>query len=143
MAIDNAALVPVLDHFLEFAETALTENERSLGVIADLQSKIAQSDRVLLEKVAAAKSAAINHDQVDNVIGQLVQMRLMSPNDSIKVAGKIKSDPNASLSLITKMAEMLVTPAEGRELDEARDVIAEDPDGWGAMAEGKAVRVRA
>jgi hypothetical protein len=127
---------------LEFTQAALSEHEADQGTITHLQNKIAQAERIYLEKVAAARSNALDPDRVTNTLSTLVQMRLMSVNDSVKVATALKSNPNASLELITKMADMLVTPHEGHELDEKTGIIADDPDGWTAMAEGKTVRVR-
>jgi hypothetical protein len=37
---------------------------------------------------------------------------------------------------------MLVAPSEGRELDDVHAGLLDDPDGWGAMADGKTVRIR-
>jgi hypothetical protein len=135
-------LAPVFDSVLDFAQSALMEHEAAQNTISQLQSKIAQNEQVILEKVAAARSNALDTNQVQSVLDHLVQMRLLSFNDSIKVASKLKADPNASLALITKMAEMLVAPSEGRELDDVHAGLLDDPDGWGAMADGKTVRIR-
>ena len=140
MPIAEKSLVPVLDTVLDFAQSALENHAADQARIAELQSKVAQHDRVILEKVAAVKANALDPEQVDQVLNNMVGMHLLSREEGVKVASKLKRDPQSSLDLITKMAEMLVTPSEGREHDSG-SVESEDPDGWTAFAEGHRVRL--
>jgi hypothetical protein len=142
MAIEERNLIPVLDEVLSFMEDSLSEYSRSQAQIDLLQNKIAQHDRVVLEKVAEFKKHAFDGDKLKNTLNNMVQMRLLSPHDSAKIASKVDNDPNAIFELLTKMAEAMIAPSEGSELIEDKDFVLDDPDGWDDMAEGKAVRVR-
>lgn len=142
MNINDTELVPVLDNVLSFTQAALADHVASQTLIAEMQAKLAQHDRVVLQKVAAARTEALDPKQVDKVLNDLVSMRLMSAGDREKVAATLKTNPGSSLEMITKLATMLVTPSEGRELDEQTLSVDSDPDGWGAMCEGKPVRIK-
>jgi len=54
MAIEDQSLVPVLDEVLSFMQASLSEHSRSQSEIEGLQNKLAQHDRVTLEKVVGA-----------------------------------------------------------------------------------------
>ena len=140
MDIDSQALVPVIDELLEFVKLALDTHEKDQVNIQNLQAKLAQHEKVILEKVASAPG--LDSGIARRVLSNMVSMRLISPGEDVKIASKIETDPNSVFTLLTKMAESLVSPQEGSEFHEDTGLLDADPDGWGLMAEGKPVRVK-
>jgi hypothetical protein len=138
--IDSQALVPVIDELLEFVKLALDTHEKDQVNIQNLQAKLAQHEKVILEKVASAPG--LDSGIARRVLSNMVSMRLISPGEDVKIASKIETDPNSVFTLLTKMAESLVAPQEGNEFHEEQSLLDADPDGWGLMAEGKPVRVK-
>jgi hypothetical protein len=144
MPLEEQSLVPVLNEVLSFMESSLAEHSRSQTELEGLQSKLAQQERVTLEKVATIKKLALDETRLKTTLNNMVQMRLISSGDSVKIANKLTENPNTVFELLTKMAEALVSPInDGSELIEDRDFHLEDQDGWNDMAEGKSVRVKA
>ena len=143
-------LVPVLDQVIEFMEEALTvkqADEQRIGQLADALKKAkADQERVILEKVAAAKASFLDEATMREALSRLQSMGIITENGSTKLASRFKTEPNSVFPIMVKMAENLLTaPGDGsgieKEAGSASDSQA-DPDGWADFAAGKPVKVR-
>lgn len=141
-------IVPVLDQVIEFMESALNEKQADSTKIQELATSLKKAkedqEKVILEKVAAAKAEFFNSEKMEQSLQKLEGMGILDSPNREKIARKIKDDPNTVFPLMVKMAEKLMTvPGEGNGIDKvADDSVDGDPDGWQAYAEGRKVEVR-
>lgn len=139
-ATEVSELVGILDDVLGFAEDSLTEYKNLQQKNADLQLKVAQSDRVVLEKVA---SVVMPDQAIQQTMDRLIELHYLTPKESVKLAADIRRQPSILLNLLTKVAEAsLSVPGEGSGIAKSASEIpsGKDPDGWDDMAAGKPVK---
>lgn len=120
---------------------SLALTERALGACARLEddnsalrAKTAEQERVILEKVAAAKNPGLDPKLIDDTLFALESMSLADPADHQKLAADLSNDPNAALRLAQRLVTLSV-PAhqEGSAIDKSAGVTGAssvDPDGW-------------
>jgi hypothetical protein len=141
-------IAPVLDQVIEFMESALTEKQADSGKIQELATNLKKAkedqEKVILEKVAVAKSEFFNEDKMNTALAKIEGMGIIDEPNREKMAKRIKDDPNFVFPFMVKMAETIMSiPGEGRGIDKlSNDEIEEDPDGWKAFAEGRRVAVK-
>jgi hypothetical protein len=144
--IDEKNLVPVLDQFLGFVDEALAEHEASQTKIADLNHRLVESERLLLEKVAAAQKTAspFSEDLIHQTVRQLAELHVVHPHDCAKIAAELRANPAQSLTMLVKISESLLFPKEGMGIPKNTGPEASfDPDGWTDMAAGRPVQIKA
>jgi len=120
----------VLDEVLGFVTSALQTHEQDQGIIADLNHKVAQHDKIVLEKVAALQKSALDTRRIPAMISSLVELKICTPQEGAKIASRIQEDPNSVFDLCIKMADAIVQPGEGQEFLDSTDRRSEDQDGW-------------
>jgi hypothetical protein len=139
-----------LDKALGFADTALAQHEQDLQKIAQLENQVrtlqADQDRIVLEKVAAAKSHLFDTRTLDLTLQRLEDLNVIDSQGREKLASQIKTNPNVILPFMIKLATTLMSaPGEGESIDKAasgqNELDPKDPDGWGLFAQGKRVPV--
>lgn len=143
-------LTSVLDQAIEFMELALQEkqadNQRLAELAESLKKAKLEQDKVILEKVAAAKAEVFDYDNVLlPVLTKMVGMGIITNDGATKVANRVKADPNALATFMLKVAERLMSASDeghGVDKDTAIGGKDEDPDGWVAFAKGEKVKVR-
>jgi hypothetical protein len=140
MLIDSQQLAPVIGELMEFVKAALACHEQDEQRIKELETKLAGSEKIVLEKVAS--TPPLDPVRMTNLLSDMVRMRLLAPGEDVKIAFKLKEDPNNVLPVMAKMAEALVAPHEGQEFYDAENLALADPDGWTDMAEGRRVKVK-
>ena len=150
--MSNAAteLVPVLDQVIEFMEEALTvkqADETRINSLTDALKKAkAEQERVILEKVAAAKNAFLDDATMKEALSRLQTMGIITDRGLEKLASRFKADPNSVFPMMVKLAENLLTaPGDGSGIDKDAGASATaevDPDGWTDFAAGKPVKVK-
>ena len=128
--MDAQALTPVLDEVLSFMDSALQTHEQDQAAIADLNNKVAQHERIVLEKVAALKLSSLDLDRVKTTINEMATMGIMTQMEAVKVASRIQAEPNSVCDFMLKMADALVKPGEGQEFLDTPDTKLDDQDGW-------------
>jgi len=142
----NSALADVLSSTIEFVDGAIADSDRMSGEIAALQTKLAETERVYIEKVAAAqKSAALDPDAINAAVDRLVTLKIIPFELHTKVANQLHKEPRSALTLLTQVAEMLVSaPSEGFGVTkEAGNVEGGgDPDGWDEVLQGRVPQVK-
>ena len=142
------AVVPVLDQVIEFMESALTEKQADSGRIQELTTALKKAkeeqEKVILEKVAAARQEFFNADKLNTALGKLEGMGIVDEKNREKMAKRIKDDPNSVFLFMVKMAETIMSvPGDGHGVSKASpDTDEDDPDGWKAMAEGRKVELK-
>ena len=151
---DANPILPVIDSTIELLEQASIEKKAADQKIAELTESLKKAkqemEKVVLEKVAAAKAAAKAEIFDDAVVmpelQKLVGLNILSQDGAIKVANRVKSDPNCYASLLVKIAERIMSASdEGHGVDPeptGQAATSKDPDGWLAMAKGEKVTVR-
>lgn len=150
---EAVAVLPVLDEVIGFMEQALKEGNDHQATITQLKAGLAKlqadQDRIVLEKVAAAKATFFDKAALDMALGKLEGMGIIDSTSHEKLGRRIEEDPNLVLPLLTKVAETLMSaPGEGSGIEKDAsggsllDTSDADPDGWKAMAEGKTVVIR-
>lgn len=137
MNIQGDQLIPLLTEVQDFIAASLAQHEKDAATISALQ-KTAQSERVVLEKVAS-----IEPGKLRSALGQLSQMHIITSTESEKIASRAMNDPHVLLEVMVKLAEAIVMPQEGSEfIDQEGTHSVEDPDGWHVVAQGKVPRVK-
>jgi hypothetical protein len=107
--------------------------------VVELQTKLAQQDKVVLEKVAAAKAATrleLDPVTITETLAKLVDLSLLPPGESEKLASHLRQDPNSALRLVQRVATLSVpSHSEGRAVEKSASHFAStsDPDGWGKV----------
>ncbi len=145
-------VVPILDQVIDFMEDALKEKSANQELITSLKAGLTQlqsdRERVILEKVAAAKATFFEKSALENALTKLEGMGVIDSVAHEKLSSKIMDDPSVVLTLLTKVATHLMSaPGEGSGVEKEASSLLEvasddDPDGWKAMAAGKPVSVR-
>jgi hypothetical protein len=129
----NAEFATLLHDSLALTDRALGACAQLEAVNAGLLAKNAEQERVILEKVANAKPAALNPALIESTLRALEAMSLADPADHQKLASDLNNDPNAALHLAQRLITLSV-PAhqEGSAIDKSAGVSgpAVDPDGW-------------
>jgi hypothetical protein len=152
MSAQASELVPVLDQMAEFTEDALKLSSQQTAKIAELEAKLAkltaEQEKIVLEKVATARATFFDVAALETALARLEGMGIIDANAHVKLANRIKDDPNMVIPLMTKVAESLMSaPGEGAGIDKEAgsmnlNVDSEDPDGWVAMAQGRPVQIK-
>jgi hypothetical protein len=150
MSAQASELVPVLDQMAEFTEDALKLSSQQTAKIAELEAKLAKltadQEKIVLEKVATARATFFDVTALETALSRLEGMGIIDTSAHVKLANRIKDDPNMVIPLMTKVAESLMSaPGEGAGIDKdagSLNVDSEDPDGWVAMAQGKPVSIK-
>ena len=130
---------------LDFVDSAIADISRLETEKQALQTKLADAERVVLEKVAAVKSAGLDPDAINAAVDRLVTLKLIPFELHTKVASQVRKDPNSALSLLTQIAEQLVSaPAEGSGIPKEAGTVEDDgdPDGWGEVLQGRVPQIR-
>lgn len=150
--MSNAAsnpIVPVLDQVIEFMEEALrvkqSDDHRIGELLTALQKEKADQERVILEKVAAARASFLDESVMKTALARLQGMGILSQENSVKLASRFKEEPSAVFPMMVKLAEKLLSaPGEGAgiEKESSSESSEEDPDGWSDFAAGRQVKVR-
>ena len=111
--------------------SALETHESDQLALSEAQQKLAQQERITLEKVAAAHKAAsnLNLARIPEVVGTMVRLNLVTPTEGEKIASKLRQEPNAVFDLLIKVADSVVTPSEGQEFSDS-SMRSDEPDGW-------------
>lgn len=142
-------IAPVLDQVIEFMEDALrvkqSDDKRISDLLAALHEEKANQDRVILEKVAAARATFLDESVMKTALARLQGMGIITPDNSVKLASRFREEPSAVFPMMVKLAEKLLTaPGEGAgiEKESASGSADEDPDGWSDFAAGRQVKVR-
>jgi hypothetical protein len=150
MADSLQEIAPVIDQMIEFMESALTEKQSDSTKLQELTTNLKKAkedqDKVILEKVAAAKAEFFNTEKMNQALSKLEGMGIVDETNREKMARRIKDDPNSVFLFMVKMAESLMSvPGEGRGIDKHSVETSdpdEDPDGWLAFAEGRKVEIK-
>ena len=149
MSAQNSELVSVLDQVIEFMEEALSskqaDEQRISGLASELKKARDDHERILLEKVAKAKSEAVDPKIVKEALARLQGMGIVTSENSIKLAARFTADPNAAFPMMVKLAEKLLSaPGDGSgiEKESADKSEGKDPDGWDDFAAGRKVQVK-
>lgn len=126
-----------LGQALEVCEGLEQEKAALAKQVGELQTKLAQADKVILEKVAQEKRAsrpALDSAVVQETLNKLVDLSLIDRRETEKLATFLGQDPNSALRLVQRVATLSVpSHSEGRGVDKSASHIspAADPDGWG------------
>lgn len=141
--IKAADFLPVLDQIIGFMTEALNEADVSRAKVAQLEAKVADADRIILEKVAAANTQVFKEEEVRKTLDALKAMNIIDEPLAIKYAADIKQDPRVILPLLTKISEALISapPWEGSGIEKEAAANAEDPDGWNRFSKGLPVKL--
>lgn len=147
--IKSAALDNVFENVLDCIDSAISDISRLETEKQGLLAKMADTERVTLEKVAAAKQAArqsvLDPDAVNAAVDRLVTLKIIPFELHTKVASQVRKDPSSLLSLLTQVAENLVSaPAEGYGVAKEAGTVEDDgdPDGWGEVLQGRVPQIR-
>jgi len=130
---------------LDFVDSAITDITRLETEKQGLHAKLADTERVFLEKVAAAKQSALDPDAINAAVDRLVTLKIIPFELHTKVASQVRKDPNSVLSLLTQVAETLVSaPAEGSGVSKEAGTVEDDgdPDGWNEVLQGRVPQIR-
>lgn len=130
---------------LDFVDSAITDITRLETEKRGLHAKLADTERVFLEKVAAAKQAVLDPDAINAAVDRLVTLKIIPFELHTKVASQVRKDPNSVLSLLTQVAETLVSaPAEGSGVSKEAGTVEDDgdPDGWNEVLQGRVPQIR-
>jgi hypothetical protein len=138
------SLLPVLDTSIDFMETALAENQALRDKIAGLTSKLAQQEKVVLEKVAAERVLRLDTFVLEETLTKLANMGILDSAMVPEIKARMGENPNKLMPFILKLAETLTLPSgEGSGVAPEEKLAAEeDPDGWGAFYAGRPVRIK-
>lgn len=140
------ALVHVLDSTIEFVDGAISNEARLQGEVNELRTKLAETERVYLEKVASAqKSATLDPDAINAAVDRLVTLKIIPFELHTKVANQLRKEPRSALTLLTQVAETLVSaPAEGFGVTKEAGTVegSGDPDGWDEVLQGRVPQIR-
>ncbi len=145
--IKVAEFLPVLDQITGFMTEALTALDASQTKVAQLESQLADKDKIILEKVATKAAAPVFKEaDVQSTLDRLQEMNIIDSGMSTKLANEIKEDPKVMLGLLTKISEALILDPvrEGGGIEKeasADNVNPTDPDGWGDFAAGRRVKL--
>ena len=120
----------MFDEVLGFMTSALQTHEADQTTIAGLNQKLAQHEKVTLEKVAAVQRNALDTDRIPSVVDTMIGLKLCTPLEGSKIASKLKEDPNSVFDLLVKVADTLATPSEGQEFLDSVERRGDDQDGW-------------
>jgi hypothetical protein len=143
-------LVPVLDDVIGFMEEALQSKQADENRITSLTDALkkakADQERVILEKVAAARASFLDESTMKEALTRLQTMGIITDRGNEKLASRFKGDPNAVFPIMVKIAENLLTaPGDGSGIDKEGKTESgseADPDGWIDFAQGKPVKVK-
>lgn len=137
----------LLDQSLDLADKAIAAKAAADQRIAQLESELAQlrttHERVLLEKVAAAKASPLDPVAMQRTLEHMQRINLISGDDAVKLAARIQDNPNFVFPLMVKIAEQLIpAPQEGAGFDAGAGdaepgITHNDPDGWSAFLKYK------
>lgn len=135
----------VLDATLSTMESVAAACEELQTENSSLQQKLAEQERIYLEKVASSRSV-LSNDKIDRVLDRLENLHLVPAEWRPKIASQLKADPNAALGLIMQLTDTYMPAhSEGGGIAKfAADHTTSDsdPDGWDACARGEDVQVR-
>lgn len=139
-------IVPVLDAAIEFMEEALlakqADDQRIQELTTSLKKAKAEQERIVLEKVAEARKGIINEGVVKEALARLQSMGILDQSNSVKLASRFIDEPNSVFPMMVKLAEKLLSaPGDGAGIEKEAAASESDPDGWGAYAEGRPVKV--
>ena len=141
----TAALDNVFVTALDFVDSAITDITRLETEKQGLHAKLADTERVILEKVAAAKAAALDPDAINAAVDRLVTLKIIPFELHAKVASQVRKNPNSALSLLTQVAEQLISaPAEGSGVSKEAGTVEDggDLDGWDDVLQGRVPQIR-
>ena len=147
----NGDLRNLLDETIGFMETAILSkqaDEQQIAKLAeDLRREKANQERIVLEKVAAAKASVINDQVAGEALARLHGMGVIDDRAMEKIAARIKNDPNTVFPIMVKIAEKLLSsPGEGQGVEriagDGGTTTGNDVDGWDAFARGEKVQIR-
>ena len=110
--------------------SALQTHEEDQIALSSAQQKLAQHEKITLEKVASLQKYALDTNRIPELISTMVDLRLVTPIEGEKIASRLKEEPNALFDLFTKVADSLANPGDGQEFLDTLDRRVEDPDGW-------------
>ena len=110
--------------------SALQAHEEDQGQISSLSQKLAQHEKVTLEKVASLQKSALDTNRIPQLIDTMVDLKLVNRFEGEKIASRLREEPNAVFDLFVKMADTLAAPGEGQEFMDTLDKRSEDQDGW-------------
>ena len=147
--MNTPALLPIIDQVISFMESALAEDSSKQAQVIQLQEEVKRlrdsQDKVVLEKVAAAKASFFDTAALNDMFIKLEGMGVIDKSAHERLVHRIQGDPNMLIPLVAKVAEnLLSSPGEGSgiEHDTGNEGLEEDPDGWKAMAQGQRVALR-
>jgi hypothetical protein len=141
----TAALDNVFVTALDFVDSAIQDITRLETEKQGLHAKLADTERVILEKVAAAKAAALDPDAINAAVDRLVTLKIIPFELHAKVASQVRKNPNSALSLLTQVAEQLISaPAEGSGVSKEAGTVEDggDLDGWDDVLQGRVPQIR-
>ena len=128
--IPAADLADTFDNVLDFMKEASDTIDALSRSNTELQLKVAQTDRVVLEKVASAK-AVFPESDLETALGRLSDLGIIKEREITKVASTIQKNPTALLTFLIKVAESAATaPHEGGGITSEPTPAEIDPDGW-------------
>ena len=135
----------VLDATLSTMESVAATCEELQTENSILQQKLAEQERIYLEKVASSRPV-LSNDKIDRVLDRLENLHLVPAEWRPKIASQLKADPNAALGLIMQLTDTYMPAhSEGGGIAKSaadHTISDSDPDGWAACARGEDVQVR-
>lgn len=142
----NIALNAVIDSTIDFVDGAIVDHDKMSSEILALRTKLADTERVYIEKVAAAqKSATLDPDAINAAVDRLVTLKIIPYELHTKVANQLRKEPRSALTLLTQIAETLVSaPSEGFGVTKEASTVdcGGDPDGWDEVLQGRVPQIR-
>ncbi len=143
--VDQQQLDGLFGNVLDFMDSSIAEQAKLEQEKQALVQRLSTADSILLEKVAAAKSSALDPDRVNTAVDRLVSLQIIPLELHAKVASQLRKDPNSALSLLAQVAESLSSaPAEGYGVQKEASATTDDsdPDGWGDVLAGRVPKIK-
>lgn len=144
--INENDVAEMVDQVTAVLTEVQTENATLQKRAVDAEQKVLETERLLLEKVAAARRNSLDPEVMGKSVDFLINRGIVHPSSREKIASSLNDDPNNVFGLLTKVAEALMTaPGDGEGIpkEASSAVDAGDPDGWGVMARGGIPKIRA
>lgn len=146
----DATLLPELvaktQEMVKAAQVVEDENTRLKQENGTLTSKVASlEEQVRLVKVASTTFPGLSGEVVKRALNRLQDLNLITPELNVKLAAKIKEQPDYALGMLVKIAEGNNLPdVEGGPsgIKSAKTQKAADPDGWDAWLKGEPVPMK-
>ena len=139
----------LLDDVIGFVEDALREKQADEARLITFQSALKEAqqnhEKVVLEKVARAKSEVFDVNLMEQTFRKLAKLSVINGASVPDLVSRIKANPNFVFPVMAKLAETLLTvpgDGEGISKESGRTLEDHDPDGWVAFAHGSEVKVR-